>query len=58
MMSCVSDHRTSSRDPNFTDSTSTNPIELWTETVEKLHIDCGNIRIRPTESSTMLRLAI
>jgi hypothetical protein len=48
----------SSRDPDFTDSTSANRIELWIETGEKLYIDCGNIRIRPTEASTMLRLAI
>ena len=44
--------------PIFTDPTSANRIELWIETGEKLYIDCGNIRIRPTEASTMLRLAI
>jgi hypothetical protein len=44
--------------PIFTDPTSANRIELWIETVGKLHIDCGDIRIRPTELSTMLRFAI
>src|SRR6266446_2007832 len=46
VIDCVSDGRRSSGNPDFTDSASTDRIELQIGTVKKLHIDCGNVRIR------------